>query len=146
MAKWPGNHAKRESGFGRLTRSQLMSRVRSNKNATTELRMMRLLREYRLSGWRREYPLLGNPDFVWPKYKVILFVDGCFWHGHDCRSLKPRRNARLWAEKIERTKIRDRRNNRMLHSIGWKILRVWECSLKNRPKAVATRVRHAIDS
>ena len=76
--------------FGGLTRSQLMSRIRSKGNATTEQTMVALLRKHGLSGWRRHYPVAGRPDFVWRQERVALFLDGCFWHGHGCgRNLVP---------------------------------------------------------
>src|SRR2546425_2156112 len=132
--QFPTSDLEGRTRFGGLTRSQLMSRVRSKGNATTELRMIQLLRSMKLRGWRRNYPLPGNPDFVWAHAKLVLFVDGCFWHGHACgRNLKPRRNAELWEQKIEENKRRDRRVTRLLRSEGWTVVRVWECQLRKHP-------------
>lgn len=101
------------SGFGRLSRAELMSRVRSKGNKTTEGRMAALLREGKITGWRRQIKIIGKPDFVWPKLRVALFVDGCFWHGHDCgRNLTPKSNAEHWQRKIEATRLRDSTNRR----------------------------------
>lgn len=130
--------------FGGLTRSELMSRVRSTGNRTTEGRMVRLLRSSRLTGWRRHARLLGKPDFVWRQAKLALFVDGCFWHGHDCgRSLIPKRNASFWREKIRSNKRRDRRVTRQLRSWGWSVIRVWECELVRCPQKCLRRIRAA---
>src|SRR3989338_5349071 len=110
MASWPGNAKSQPTSFGSLSRSALMSRVRSRGNVTTELRLARLLRKARLRGWRRNQPYVGNPDFAWPDFKVAVFVDGCFWHGHNCgRNLSPKTNATQWKAKIKRNKERDRR-------------------------------------
>src|SRR5260370_11898404 len=100
MSPWPGRSKQEKTTFGGLSRSALMSRVRSKRNATTELKLLSLLRLARLSGWRREFPLRGSPDFVFPKVRLAVFVDGCFWHGHTCgRNLPPKRQASLWQGK-----------------------------------------------
>ena len=67
--------------YDKATRSRMMAAVRSRGNRSTEVRLAKLLRKHRLSGWRRQYPIPGTPDFCWPKSRVALFVDGCFWHG-----------------------------------------------------------------
>ena len=127
--------------FGGLTRSELMSRIRSSGNLTTELRMVRLLRSARITGWRRGSLLPGKPDFVWSKQRIALFIDGCFWHGHNCgRNLTPKRNARFWRHRIEQNQARDRRVSAQLRRDGWKVLRFWECSLVKRPKHCINRI------
>jgi len=145
VPRWPGDAQSQPTTFGGLTRSQLMRRVRSSGNETTEERMARLLREARLSGWRRHQRLLGKPDFVWPSKKVALFIDGCFWHGHECgRNLVPRTNALSWADKIRANRRRDRRVSRRLRQDGWRVVRVWECRLRRAPIACVQRVRAAL--
>ena len=130
MSRWPGNASRQRTTFGNLSRAELMSRVRSKGNQTTEKRLASLLRKEGLHGWRRHQALPGCPDFVWPSLNVAVFVDGCFWHGHDCgKNITPRTNARAWRDKINRNKTRDRRVNRLLRVEGWKVLRVWECHL-----------------
>jgi len=143
-SKWPQRGVHRVTTFGGLTRSQLMGRVRSRGNKTTEIRMIEILRRHHLSGWRRNYPLLGLPDFVWPKQKLVLFVDGCFWHGHDCRNLKPGSNAEAWKKKIERNKLRDRTVSRVLRQNGWLVVRVWECKLKRSPQLVTKAIKQSL--
>jgi DNA mismatch endonuclease (patch repair protein) len=123
-----------------------MSRVRSRKNKTTELKMVALLRQHGLSGWRRHMQLPGQPDFVWPRIKVALFVDGCFWHGHNCgRNLTPKKNAELWEKKFAATRRRDALTRRALRRRGWVVLRVWECALARSPEACVSCIRAAIE-
>lgn len=131
--------------FGDLSRSELMSRIRSRGNATTELRMMVMLRRAKIVGWRRHLPLQGQPDFAWPKCKVALFVDGCFWHGHDCgRNLVPKKNVQRWRDKLAQTSKRDRRATRVLRSMGWKVIRIWECELSTNSEHCIKRIERVI--
>ena len=67
-------------------RSKIMWQVKSGGNKSTELKLINLFKGYRIKGWRRNYKIYGKPDFVSPKKKVAIFVDGCFWHGHNCRN------------------------------------------------------------
>ena len=145
MSNWPGSAINQPTSFGQLSRSQLMSRVRSKGNSTTEMLMVRLLRINRISGWRRHLSLIGRPDFVWPQSRLALFIDGCFWHGHTCgRNLTPKTNAVQWEKKIEATRKRDRRNIRALKMKGWKVIRVWECKLAKHPERCLSRINMAL--
>jgi DNA mismatch endonuclease (patch repair protein) len=145
MARWPGNSKRQQTSFGRLSRSQLMSRVKSAGNLTTELTLVRLLHEKRLPGWRRHSRCLGSPDFVWRGQKVAVFVDGCYWHGHDCdRNLSPKTNARTWQAKFRRNRNRDRVVTGKLRASGWSVVRIWECELKRAPMACLQRIRRAL--
>ena len=147
MTHWPGNSQRERTTFGGLSRGELMSRVRSDGNKTTEERLATLLRRSRLNGWRRHQTLPGKPDFVWPKLKVAVFVDGCFWHGHDCgKNVTPRTNAKSWQEKIVRNKARDQRVTRKLRTQGWTVIRVWECQLRKDPVRCLARIRRALHS
>jgi DNA mismatch endonuclease, patch repair protein len=122
-----------------------MSRIRSKRNATTELKLLSLFRLARLHGWRRDFPLPGKPDFVFPKAKLAVFVDGCFWHGHGCaRNLTPKRNAVPWQKKIAGNRSRDKRMTRQLHALGWNVIRVWECLLAKRPQICVRRIQRAL--
>lgn len=78
--------------------------------------------------------LPGTPDIVLPKYKTVIFVNGCFWHGHeDCKYFRlPKSNVEFWKEKIKRNIERDRESMQALLDLGWKIIRVWECELRNK--------------
>lgn len=76
--------------------------------------------------------LPGKPDIVLPKYKTVIFVNGCFWHGHEgCKYFRlPKSNVEFWKEKIERNVARDVRNEAELKAQGWRVLRVWECDIR----------------
>ena len=146
MNSWPGRSKHAKTSFGGLSRSALMSRILSKRNATTELKLISLLRAARLGGWRRNFPLLGKPDFVFQKQNLAVFVDGCFWHGHGCgRNLKPKRNAALWWQKTSGNQRRDRRVARTLHSVGWRVIRIWECALAKHPENCIRRIRRALE-
>jgi len=145
MTRHPTNLDK--TSFGGLSRAELMSRVRNKGNKSTEQRMAHLLRALHLTGWRRHVKLMGNPDFVWRKERVALFVDGCFWHGHHCdRNLTPKNNASHWESKLAATRRRDKANGRLLRFRGWKVIRIWECKLKRMPDACLRRVCAALKS
>lgn len=123
-----------------------MSRIRSTGNATTELRLVKLLRAAKIVGWRRNYPLHGKPDFAFPTARLAVFVDGCFWHGHICgRNLTPERNAKAWREKIDGNRRRDRRVTRHLRENGWRVVRIWECALRRKPDVALSRIRRILD-
>ena len=145
MSRWPGKSRHLLTTFGGLKRGALMSRIRSSGNETTELRLVRLLRGAEMRGWRRGYPLPGKPDFVFPARKVVVFVDGCFWHGHNCdRNLTPRRNAKAWRDKIEDNRRRDQRIARSLRGHAWRVIRIWECALRMQPDACLERIRKLV--
>lgn len=104
-----------------------------------------MLRRTGLSGWRRHARLLGRPDFSWPRERVAVFVDGCFWHGHDCgRNVTPKTNAEAWREKLEGNRARDRKVARVLRRKGWKVIRVWECELAKHEEACLLRIQRAV--
>jgi DNA mismatch endonuclease (patch repair protein) len=145
MSYWPGRSKYAKTTFGGLSRSELMARIQSKQNATTELKLLSLLRVGRVHGWRRDFPLVGKPDFVFPKPKLAIFVDGCFWHGHNCgRNLKPKHNAAKWRHKIKGNHNHDLQVTRKLHAIGWDVIRIWECVLANRPGICIKRIQRAL--
>lgn len=74
--------------FNDEKRSEIMRKVKSKKNKSTELRLIEIFKQNGITGWKRNYPVKGHPDFVFQKEKVAVFVDGCFWHGHDCRNTR----------------------------------------------------------
>lgn len=78
--------------------------------------------------------LPGKPDIVLPEYKTAIFVNGCFWHGHEgCKYFRlPKSNVEFWKEKIERNIERDKESMQALFDLGWKVVRVWECELRNK--------------
>lgn len=111
-------------------RSYNMSQIRSTNNKPEET-----VRKYLFSqGFRyrkndKRFP--GKPDIVLPKYKTAIFVNGCFWHMHDCgRFVWPSSNKDYWQPKILRNVERDKANIVLLKDMGWKVIVVWECELK----------------
>jgi len=118
--------------FDKETRSAVMRKVRSKGNKSTELKLIEMFRENGITGWRRNYPVKGHPDFVFPKKKVAIFVDGCFWHGHDCRNTRPQENAKYWATKRERNIKHDQEVTAIFESRNWTVVRIWECELKTK--------------
>ena len=109
-----------------------MRQVKSKKNKSTELRLIEIFKENGITGWRRNYPVKGHPDFVFPKKKIAVFVDGCFWHGHEgCHYFVwPKNNAEFWKKKIGSNIERDAKNHALLAKLGWNVIVVWECELK----------------
>ncbi len=118
--------------FTREKRSEVMKAVKSKNTKTTEMKMISIFKELGIKGWRRTYPLVGKPDFVFPKQKIVVFVDGCFWHGHDCRNVIPKENADFWNKKREYNKAHDEDVTNRLTNKGWTVIRIWECELKNK--------------
>lgn len=112
-------------------RSRCMAAIRG-KDTKPEI----IVRKYLFSrGMRfrvqvRKLP--GNPDIVLPKYKTVIFVNGCFWHGHeDCKYFRlPKSNVEFWKNKIKYNMARDVRNQAELKTLGWRVIRVWECGLR----------------
>ena len=111
-------------------RSEVMKKVRSKKNKSTELRLIEIFKQYGITGWRRNYPVKGHPDFVFLDKKIAIFVDGCFWHGHDCRNTKPENNKEYWVKKQMGNITHDKEVTALFQKRGWKVLRIWECELK----------------
>jgi DNA mismatch endonuclease (patch repair protein) len=111
-------------------RSELMSRVRSSGNLSTELAFIRLMRAAGITGWRRSWPLVGKPDFVFPKSRLAVFIDGCFWHACPKHCRMPSSNREFWERKIGRNQARDRAVARELKRKGWTVIRFWEHDLK----------------
>ena len=113
------------------TRSYNMSRIKGENTKPEEL-----VRKYLFSqGFRyrkNDKRLPGSPDIVLPKYKTVIFVNGCFWHGHEgCRYFVwPESNKDFWKNKIETNIARDNKKTATLESMGWKVITVWECELK----------------
>ncbi len=125
-------------------RSRIMSAIRSRGNKGTELALAALFRASRVTGWRRQGKGLGRPDFVFARARVVVFVDGCFWHGCPKHGRMPRSNRKFWVAKIGRNKERDWATRRELRARGWRVVRVWEHELKTRPGAAVGRVARAI--
>lgn len=122
--------------FSKAKRSKLMSRIRSHGNAATELRFICLLTNFGITGWRRHYRLIGKPDFVFQKFRLAVFVDGCFWHGCPRCYREPKSNRTFWRRKIAANRERAVAVKRELQKSGWRVFRIWQHELKtkNQPR------------
>jgi DNA mismatch endonuclease (patch repair protein) len=129
--------------FTREKRSAVMSRIRGRGNKDTELLLAKFFRAERISGWRRHSALPGKPDFTFPKQRLVIFVDGCFWHQCPKHSNLPANNAAFWLKKLTGNKTRDRLVTVTLRKKGWRVIRIWEHELRN-PKRVLIRIRTAL--
>ena len=118
--------------FDKQQRSQIMRKVKSSGNKSTELRLISVFKENNISGWRRNYAVKGHPDFVFLKMKIAVFVDGCFWHGDDCRNTTPSDNKEYWDRKRQRNIQHDREVTAIFEARGWTVIRIWECELKKK--------------
>lgn len=117
-------------------------RAVKSRNTSPEIALRRLLHAagYRFRLHRKDLP--GSPDIVLPGRKSVIFVHGCFWHGHSCArgARHPKTNADYWRTKIARNAARDNETQRELRAAGWRVAVVWECELKNR-EGVISRLR-----
>ena len=147
--------------FTKTKRSDVMSRIRSRGNADTELALVRVFRAHGITGWRRHLKLRAGelrvesrtqarssarlasqpstfnsqltvrPDFVFPRFKLAVFVDGCFWHACPRHCRMPAGNRAFWRAKLARNQARDRLVTCTLHKAGWQVLRIWEHALRS---------------
>lgn len=118
--------------FSPKKRSQIMKKI-GPKNSKQELFIRKLIFSfgYRYRLHRKDLP--GKPDLVFPKYKKVIFINGCFWHGHTCKRGKlPETNREFWKKKICGNVKRDKENYKKLKEFGWKILVVWQCEIKTK--------------
>jgi len=111
-------------------RSKIMAKVKSRGNKSTELKLIKLFKKYGIKGWRRNYPSFGKPDFVFPKSRLAIFIDGCFWHGCKEHCRIPESNSDYWISKIDRNIKRDSLVNSELKKRRWCVLRIWEHELR----------------
>lgn len=116
-----------------------MSKIRGRGNRSTELALVRIFKENGITGWRRYIKIEGRPDFAFPRQKLAVFVDGCFWHAcPKCGNL-PKQNRKFWKTKLNKNQKRDRSVNRLLKAECWSVLRIWEHELSNSG-SIAKRV------
>jgi len=126
------------------SRKEIMSSIRGKGNKTTELKLLALLKANKITGWRRHFAILGKPDFAFPREKLAVFVDGCFWHGCPRCYQQPRENTKFWKNKVSVNKARDKRVSRKLRGEGWSVCRVWECALKNSPSSAVKKIQRML--
>lgn len=123
-----------------------MSQIKG-KNTKPELMVRKFLHSKGLRFKIHDKNLPGKPDIVLPKYKTVVEVNGCFWHGHkNCKFFKlPHTNEKYWKEKIETNRLRDKVNKKKLKALGWKLIVIWECSLKKgRMESTLNKLTKAI--
>jgi DNA mismatch endonuclease (patch repair protein) len=126
-------------------RSEVMSLVRSRGNKETELVLVRLLRQNKINGWRRNVSLPGKPDFTFRKHRLTVFADGCFWHCCPKHGRLPKSNRRFWRRKLSTNERRDKLVNQMLRDLGWRVLRIWEHDLAlKRQMQLVRRIQKAL--
>lgn len=128
--------------FSKEKRSEIMRSVRTEGTAP-EIRLRRALWRAGLRYRTRTRIERSKPDVAFLSKRVLVFVDGCFWHGCPQHYTEPTANAAFWSAKIEKNKARDERNKQELETKGWKVLRFWECEVeKDLAKVVATIQYH----
>lgn len=125
--------------LSKQARSRLMARIPGAGNKATELECAKLLRRNRITGWRRNQPLAGKPDFLFRQQRVAIFVDGCFWHDCPRHCRVPSSNRPYWFGKISNNKARDLKVTRTLRAAGWRVVRIWEHELPKRGMRNAER-------
>jgi DNA mismatch endonuclease (patch repair protein) len=128
----------------RVQRSRNMAAI-GGKNTKPE---MIIRQELHRQGFRFRIhysDLPGKPDLVFPKYRAVIHINGCFWHKHECHLFKwPENNEEFWREKIEKNCVRDSANLKELEAQGWRTLVLWECALKGRNKWPIDKVTEVI--
>ena len=128
--------------FSPAKRSDIMSRIKG-KNTTPEIHVRRLLHSlgYRFRLHVADLP--GKPDIVFPRHRKVIFIHGCFWHGHKAcsRGSAPSTRVEFWQHKIEGNRVRDRRIKIELRKMGWAVLEIWQCQL-SRTGALTYRLLH----
>ena len=118
--------------FSPPKRQEIMRHVKS-KDTAPEVKLRSLLHKngFRFRLNRKDLP--GKPDIVLPKFKAVIFVHGCFWHGHSCnRGHRPQTNIYFWNKKIESNIARDKKDIALLEAQGWRVLVVWQCEIKKK--------------
>lgn len=118
-------------------RSYNMSRIKG-KDTKPEMLVRRFLHGHGLRYRLHVKDMPGKPDIVLPKYKTVIFIHGCFWHGHEqCKYYSvPKTRTEWWLNKINTNKSKDITNNELLEKSGWKIIEVWECELKPKNRGL----------
>jgi len=131
--------------FTKAKRSQVMAAIRSRGNKATEIKLVSIMKDARITGWRRHPRLPGRPDFIFRRERLVLFVDGCFWHGCKTHCRMPRSRMEYWNPKIAANTARDKAVNKVFRSRGWRVVRIWEHSLKH-PARVSVALNAALAS
>ena len=136
--------------FSKAKRSEIMSKI-SGKETKPEILVRKFLFAQGFRYRKNDKRLPGKPDIVLPKYKTLIFVHGCFWHGHqNCKkSALPQSNHEFWKDKIQKNIERDKSKQKELKKLGWKIITIWQCQIKSREsveKALKQTVKKIISN
>jgi len=128
-------------------RRRTMQAIKSSNNRTTERRLRSALASAGLRGWQVRPPVMvENPDFVFERERVAIYVDGCYWHGcRRCNRL-PKTNSKFWLLKIDRNRAKDSRANRSLSKKGWLVLRFWEHDLASHLSRCVERIERELNN
>lgn len=144
--------------ISRSRRSAIMSRIRGRGNERTELTVARFFRRAGIKGWRRhmtvklvssigfasdgtKFKSLVRPDFTFPKKRLAVFIDGCFWHGCPRCYRSPKTHKRFWWAKVARNRERDYFQSVALRKSRWRVIRVWECRLRRGLSTQSTIIK-----
>ncbi len=122
--------------FSKDKRSEIMKSVKPSGNRSTELKLIEYFNANGIVGWRRNYNVKGHPDFVFLDRRIAVFVDGCFWHGHDCRNTRPKKNADYWNKKRQWNNKHDIAVTKRFEERGWTVVRIWECEFSKKKKTI----------
>lgn len=143
--------------FSEAKRSIVMAGIRGRGNLGTEIRFMQLLRRCHISGWRRHQRInlsrdrrgeggaaarrsrIVHPDFMFRKSKILIFIDGCFWHGCPRHASMPENNRSFWKKKLRANVMRDNRTRRKLREMGWRTIRIWEHDLTASRRSIVEK-------
>lgn len=126
--------------FERKMRSSIMRAVKS-ENTTTEMGVRRAVHKMGFRYRLHVKDLPGKPDMVFPRFKTVAFINGCFWHWHGCpRTRMPKSNVQYWKNKIDRNVQRDKTNHDQLRRQGWTVILIWECDLDAGVKELANHL------
>ncbi len=121
-------------------RSWNMSRIRS-KDTTIEVLVRKALFHDGFRFKKNVKDLPGKPDIVLPKYKTVIFVHGCYWHGHDCKEFHiPKTNSQFWISKFNRNIENDKKHYAQLRDLGWNVIIIWECEIEKKFENTISRV------
>jgi DNA mismatch endonuclease (patch repair protein) len=126
-------------------RSKIMAQVRGHANRSTEIRLIKTFRLHGIIGWRRNSRLPGKPDFVFPKRRLAVFVDGCFWHCCPKHGSYPKQHAAYWKRKLVANMLRDKLVTQTLRKLGWRVMRFWEHELRAESKC-ARKIARALNT
>lgn len=122
-----------------------MSRIKG-KNTSPEIKIRKLLFSNGIRGYRVNYKITGKPDIVFPRKRLVIFIDGCFWHKCPIHFQVPQTNTEFWLEKINRNVERDLIINKKLKNEGWEVMRIWEHRVREDPELVVREIIEKLGS